>query len=83
MRSFDLLFIAALSLWAASCGQSTGPAGEVGMPGPQGPKGEKGPQGPSGSAGPQGPPGPAGPRGPSQLRITRVNLLIGVLSRQV
>jgi hypothetical protein len=73
MRSFELLFITALSLCVASCGQSTGPAGEVGMPGAQGTKGENGPQGPSGSPGPQGPPGPAGPRGPSQLRITRVN----------
>jgi hypothetical protein len=72
MRSFELLFITAVSLWVVSCGQSAGPAGEAGMPGPQGPKGEKGLQGPSGSPGPQGPPGPAGLRGPSQVRITRV-----------
>ena len=73
MRSFELLFLAAISLCVVSCDQSTGPVGEVGMPGPQGPKGGSGSPGPPGSPGPQGPPGPSGLRGPSSLRIMRLN----------
>ena len=73
MRSFELLFLAAISLCVVSCDQSSGPVGEIGMPGPQGPKGVNGSPGPPGSPGPQGPPGPAGPRGSSSLRIIRLN----------
>jgi hypothetical protein len=77
MRSFELLFLAAISLCVVSCDQFTGPAGEVGMPGPQGPRGGSGSPGPPGSPGPQGLPGASGQRGPSSLRIVRLNCSLG------
>ncbi len=77
LRTAHLLFLGALALGLAACGQ--GPKGDPGPTGPQGSQGEPGPIGPPGPTGPTGPSGPPGEQGPPSptVRVIRADCLSG------
>jgi hypothetical protein len=77
MRGWQLIFVGALLLALAGCGQ--GPKGDGGPAGPPGPKGDPGAAGPTGPVGPPGPPGPQGEQGPPSpsVRVLRLDCLTG------